>query len=395
MPPAASPRRDAVIGRQDRDCKGHRVEPLTGTKIVEMAGIGPAPFCGMLLADLGADVICVQRPNHADSEWNIPERYDLLNRNKRLVTVDLKSSKGVEAALELVEAADVLVEGYRPGVMEKLGLAPDICLSRNRRLVYARMTGWGQTGPLSQSAGHDLNYIAITGALGAIGSRNGPPAIPLNLVGDFGGGSLYLAMGVLAAVIEAQRSGKGQVIDAAMIDGVASLMAAFHGQLQAGLWNDERGSNLLDGGAPYYGVYETKDGLYVSIAAIETKFYREFLERAGLINEDLPAQTDRAGWDVLRARFTRLFLSRTRDEWCDLLEGTDCCFAPVLSLSESPLHRQNVARDVFAKVGGVLNPAPAPRFSRTPGKLRSMPGARSEIGAVLAEWNGKATRITG
>lgn len=364
--------------------------PLAGTRIVEMAGIGPAPFCAMLLADLGADVVRVQRPAQTDDSWTIDQRYDLLGRNKRSITVDLKSHEGPASTLDLIGAADVLIEGFRPGVMEKLGLSPEICLSRNPSLVYARMTGWGQTGPLSQSAGHDLNYIAITGALGAIGARDGPPAIPLNLIGDFGGGSLYLAMGILAAVIEARRCRKGQVVDVAMIDGVSSLMTAFHGQMQAGVWNDARGSNLLDGGAPFYGVYETKDGLYISIAAIEGKFYREFIERAGLADEDLPPQNDRAGWEILRERFTRLFRSRTRQEWCELLEGTDCCFAPVLSLSESPLHRQNAARQVFADFDGVLNPAPAPRFSRTPGRLRSAPGAgNTEIPAILAEWSEK------
>ena len=361
--------------------------PLAGVRIVEMAGIGPAPFCCMLLADMGAVVVRIDRLSPSGLGVPTEPRFDLLNRNKTSVALDLKSPAGVAAALRLIERADILVEGFRPGVMEKLGLGPADCEAANPRLVYGRMTGWGQDGPLAQAAGHDINYIALTGALAAIGERGGPPVVPLNVVGDFGGGALYLAMGVLAALVEARSSGRGQVVDAAIVDGTTSLMTMAHSFLQTGLWRTERGANLLDGGAPWYGVYETADGKHVSIGAIEPKFYAELLQRIGLAGEDLPAQHDRRRWPELRARFEAVFRTRTRDEWCAVLEGTDACFAPVLDMREARDHAHNLARGVLAEVDGVVNPAPAPRFSRTPGALASSPtAAGADTDNVLAAW---------
>ena len=361
--------------------------PLAGVRVVEMAGIGPAPFCGMLLADMGAEVVRIDRLTPSGLGFQTPVRYDLLNRGKRSVALDLKSPEGVAAVLRLVEKADALLEGFRPGVMERLGLGPDACHAANPKLVFGRMTGWGQEGPLAQAAGHDLNYIALTGALASIGRQGQPPTPPLNLVGDFGGGSLYLAMGVLAALIEARGSGRGQVVDAAIVDGAASLMTMFQAFVQMGAWTGERGANLLDGGAPYYDVYETSDGRHVSIAAIEPKFYAELLERLGLSDETLPGQNDRAGWPALRARFTETFKRRTRDEWCALLEGTDACFAPVLDLVECRTHPHMAERRVHVEVAGVTNPAPAPRFSRTAGGIAwpaTAPGADTD--EVLTAW---------
>lgn len=361
--------------------------PLAGVRIIEMAGIGPAPFCGMLLADMGAEVIRIDRLTPSGLGIETPVKYDLFNRGKKSAAIDLKSPDGVAAVLKLVAKADILIEGFRPGVMEKLGLGPQPCLAVNPRLVFGRMTGWGQDGPLAQAAGHDLNYIALTGALAAIGSKDGPPGIPLNLVGDFGAGSLYLAMGVLAALHQAKASGAGQVVDAAIVDGAASLMTMFHAFQQMGMWNMERGSNLLDGGAPFYDCYKTSDGLYVSIAPLEPKFYAELIERLGLSGEDLPKQYDRDGWPRLRARFTEVFAGKTRDEWCALLEGTDCCFAPVLDLREAREHRHMAARNIHRAVDGVVNTAPAPRFDRTPGNITgpaTAPGSDTAI--ILAGW---------
>nr|WP_295469297.1 CaiB/BaiF CoA-transferase family protein [Mesorhizobium sp.] len=361
--------------------------PLEGTRIIEMAGIGPAPFCAMLLADLGADVIRVERRGGGDDTFHHSPKYDLLNRNKRHVALDLKSQDDLGALLRLVDKADVLIEGFRPGVMEKIGAGPDVCIVRNPRLVYGRMTGWGQNGPLRMAAGHDLNYIALSGALAAIGHKDGPPVVPLNLVGDFGGGSMYLAMGVLAAMAHARKSGIGQVVDCAMVDGAASLMTPFHARSQAGTWIETRGENLLDGGAPFYSVYETEDGKHVSLAALEPRFYREFLRLTGLDSETLPEQYDRAGWPLLRERFRSLFSGRTREEWCELLEGTDCCFAPVLTMSESRQHPHMRARQSYLGVDGVEAPAPAPRFSETPGTIRSLPQEiRIDIEQALSEW---------
>jgi alpha-methylacyl-CoA racemase len=343
--------------------------PLAGVRVIEMAGIGPAPFCGMLLADMGAEVVRVDRLTPSDLGIETPVKYDLFNRNKRSVAIDLKSNEGVAIALRLIEKADILIEGFRPGVMEKLRLGPDDCFAANPRLVFGRMTGWGQDGPLAQVAGHDLNYIALTGALAAIGRNGQAPAVPLNLIGDFGGGALYLAMGVLAATIEAGQSGRGQVVDAAIVDGSASLMTMLYSFLQMGAWVTERGVNIIDGGAPFYDVYETSDGRFISVAAVEAKFYAELVERMGFARESLPKQHDRKRWPELRARFADAFKTRTRDEWCKLLEGTDACFAPVLDMVESQSHPHIAARNIHQNIDGVINPAPAPRFSRTPGTI--------------------------
>ena len=360
---------------------------LSGVRVIEMAGIGPGPFCGMLLADMGADVLRIDRSSAPDLGVNFPTKLDLLNRNKRSAMIDLKSPQGLASLRRLLVKADVLIEGFRPGVMEKLGLGPQECLAVNPRLVYGRMTGWGQEGPLSQAAGHDLNYIALSGVLDAIGPKGQPPSIPLNVIGDFGGGALYLAMGVLAAVIEARVSGSGQVVDAAIVDGVSSLLSMHYAMKQMGAWTNERGSNLLDGGAPFYSVYETKDGRYISIAAIEGKFYQELLQRLELNAAELPQQHDRRGWDQLRACFAEKFKSRTRAEWCAVLEGTDACFAPVLDADECVTHPHNAARKVFAQVDGVLHPQPAPRFSRTPSTLRNSPPAPgADTAQALVDW---------
>jgi alpha-methylacyl-CoA racemase len=361
--------------------------PLRGIRVVEMAGIGPGPFCAMLLADLGADVVRVDRIDSRDRGVDFPPRFDLLNRNKRSVALDLKSEAGRAAALRLVARAEILIEGFRPGVMERLGLGPEACRAVNPRLVFGRMTGWGQEGPLAGAAGHDLNYIALAGALAAIGRPGERPAIPLNLVGDFGGGALYLAMGVLAALIEARLSGQGQVVDASIVDGTASLMTMLLAMRQMGAWPGGRGENLLDGGAPFYDCYETRDGRHIAVAALESRFYAELLDRLGLKDAALPHRHDRGGWGALRERFAEIFRTRTRDEWCRILEGTDACFAPVLGLDECAAHPHNLARGVFVTVEGVVNPAPAPRFSRTPGRLgRPPPAPGADTLAALADW---------
>lgn len=368
--------------------------PLSGIRVVELAGIGPGPMCALLLSDMGADVLRVDRT--ADMNLGIPKpvQYDLLNRGRRSIAVDLKHPEGVATVLRLVEKADALIEGFRPGVTERLGLGPDACLARNPRLVYGRMTGWGQHGPLAQAAGHDWNYIAITGALHMIGRAGDRPVPPLNLVGDFGGGALYLAMGILAGVIEAQRSGKGQVVDAAITDGTASLMTIFWGLYGAGIWKDERGSNMLDTGAHYAEVYETKDGKYVTILSLEPKFYAELLRRIGLPPDGLPVQNDRSAWPEMKEKLAAIFLTKTRDEWCALLEGTDACFAPVLSMAEAPHHPHNVARGTFVEIDGVVQPAPAPRFSRTPGAIQRPPARAGEHTAEgLHDWGFSAEDV--
>ena len=361
--------------------------PLHGIRVIEMAGMGPGPFCGMLLADMGADVVRVERLAASDRGIDFPPRFDLLNRNKRSVAINLKSEEGKNSLLRLIGKADALIEGFRPGVMERLGLGPDDCLGINQKLVYGRITGWGQVGPLAAAAGHDVNYIALAGALHGIGPAQGRPAVPLNLIGDFGGGALFLAMGMLAAVIETRQSGQGQVVDTAMVDGVASLMTMQYGLLQMGMWKNPRGENLLDGGAPFYDVYETSDGLHVSVGAIERRFYEELLERIGLKGEALPKQNDPNGWQELRQRLAAVFASRTRAQWCELLEGTDACFAPVLSPTEAVAHPHSVARGVYADIDGVVQPQPVPRFSRTPSSLRHAPHAPGEDTAqTLADW---------
>lgn len=357
--------------------------PLSHLKIVEFAGIGPGPMAAMLLADLGADVIRLERIQGP----SIKLRSGVLNRSRRSVSIDLKKPEGVETALALLDRADGLIEGFRPGVMERLGLGPDICLSRNPKLVYGRMTGWGQDGPLAHAAGHDINYIALTGALNAIGPKDGPPSPPLNLVGDFGGGALYLAFGLVSAILEATHSGKGQVLDVAMTEGAASLMTSIYGSRAMGVWRDTRQSNQTDGGSHYYGAYETKDGKYISIASIEPQFYAELLERLELTDEEMPAQLDRDDWPTMRDRFEALFRTRTREEWCALLEGTDVCFAPVLSMEEAPDHPHMKARGAFINVGGVVQPAPAPRFSRTPAEVSCPPPQPGQdTVAALSDW---------
>jgi alpha-methylacyl-CoA racemase len=361
--------------------------PLNGIRIVEIAGIGPGPFCAMMLADLGAEVLRVDRAERARLPRGEGPNLDLLNRGRRSVAVDLKSPAGVEVVLRLVEKADALIEGFRPGVMERLGLGPDVCLARNAGLVFGRMTGWGQDGPLAKAAGHDLNYIALTGALHAIGRPDSPPPPPLNLIGDFGGGGLMLAYGILAALLERSRSGKGQVVDAAMVDGAAALMAIIFGAHASGWWRDERASNMLDGGAHFYDCYETKDGKYVSIGSIEPQFYAQLLELTGLSGEPLPHQMDRSSWPKLKERMAAIFKTRTRDEWCDVMEGSDVCFAPVLSLAEAPEHAHMKARNTFVEVEGVRQPGPAPRFSRTPGVIERPPAHAGEhTDEALADW---------
>jgi alpha-methylacyl-CoA racemase len=369
--------------------------PLSGVRIVEFAGIGPAPFCAMALADLGADVVRLDRlprPRTGPPKGVDALTVGILGRGRRSVGVDLKHPEGRAVALELVDSADALVEGFRPGVMERLGLGPQECLERNPRLVYGRLTGWGQDGPYAQSAGHDLNYIALAGALAPVGRRGEPPVPPLNLVGDFAGGGLLLAFGIAAALVEAGRSGSGQVVDAAMVDGSAYLMTMMYELLGRGGWVEERESNPNDGGAPFYDVYETADGEYVSIAAMEPQFYAELLDRVGLADAELPAQWDREHWPLLSRRLAAVFRTRTREEWCALLEGGDACFAPVLRMSEALTHPHNLQRGTFTSVGGVPQPAPAPRFSRTPAAVaRPAPEPGQHTDEVLAErgWSGE------
>jgi alpha-methylacyl-CoA racemase len=361
--------------------------PLAGLKIVEMAGIGPAPMCAMLLADLGASVLRVDRQEPSGLGLPGAARFSVTQRSRHAIAVDLKRRDGVELVLRLADTADALIEGFRPGVMERLGLGPETCLARNPRLVYGRMTGWGQEGPLAQAAGHDLNYIALAGVLHAIGRAGAPPTPPLNLVGDFGGGALYLALGVACGVIAAQRSGKGQVVDAAMVDGAASLAAMFWGLRAAGQMSLTRGENVLDSGAFFYDVYECKDGKYISLAAIEDKFLAEFLRRMEIDPGEMPAKLDRKRWPEAKAKLRARFKTRTREEWCRLLEGSDACFAPVLSLDEAPAHPHNIARGTFVEVDGIVQPAPAPRFSRTPSGKPTPPELPGERGnASLAQW---------
>lgn len=367
--------------------------PLIGIKVVELAGIGPGPFCAMLLSDLGADVLRIERPEPVDLGLPTPQQFDLLARGRHRIAVDLKKPVGVAAVKELIQRADVLIEGFRPGVTERLGLGPDDCLAINPRLIYGRVTGWGQKGPLAGVAGHDIDYIALTGVLHSIGPKTGPPVPPLNLIGDFGGGALYLAFGVVSALLERTRSGKGQVVDAAMVDGAASLMTSVYGRKAAGSWADARGENELDGSAPWYAVYETADGRYVCVGAIEERFYRELLRRLDLDREDLPDRKDRTGWPRLRERLAEVFRTRTRDEWVHVMEGSDACFAPVLSLTEAPSHAHNNARDTFVEVDGVVQPAAAPRFSRTPGAIRRGPARAEHASKALRGWGLSAEEI--
>lgn len=366
--------------------------PLTGLRVVELAAAGPAPFCGMLLSDLGADVVRLDRPEPSRPsdcpDPMVEAAGGVLSRGRRSVVVDLKDPAGAALALDLIARADVLLEGFRPGVMERLGLGPQQCLVRRPQLVYGRMTGWGQDGPLSAVAGHDLNYIALAGALGAIGARGQDPVPPLNLVGDFGGGGLLLAFGVLAAVHEATRSGRGQVVDAAMVDGSALLMTMMYELLGRGSWVEQRGSNLNDGGAHFYRVYETSDSRHVGVAAMEAKFYRQLLDGLGLREKDLPEQWSRPHWPALTQTFADVFRTRTRDEWCAVFEGSDACVTPVLTMSEALTHPHNEHRGTFVDVDGVWQPAPAPRFSRTPAGARPVgpPRLGEHTLDVLREW---------
>jgi alpha-methylacyl-CoA racemase len=361
-----------------------RQGPLTGLKIVEFAGIGPGPFCGMLLSDLGADVVRVDRVGGRGGA-----KSDITSRGRRSIALDLKDPAAIETALELMDRADAVFEGFRPGVMERLGLGPDVALKRNPKLVYGRMTGWGQTGPFAEAAGHDINYIAITGALHAIGTAE-KPVPPLNLVGDFGGGALYLAFGLLAGVIHARASGEGQVIDCAMTDGAASLMSMFYGMLASGVWSDERRSNLLDGAAPFYDTYACSCGNFISLGSIEPQFYALLMEKAGVDDPAFKAQMNRGDWPALKAKLANIILTKSRDDWSAIMDATDVCYAPVLSLKEAPAHPHNAARQTFVDLDGVVQPAPAPRFSATPGKIQGPPPA---IGAhtadVLADWGVK------
>lgn len=361
--------------------------PLVGIRVAEFAGIGPAPFCGMLLADLGADVVRIDRVEPTGPGLALDARFDLLNRGKRSVAIDLKHPSGLEAAHRLLAHCDVVLEGFRPGVMERLGLGPEVCLERNPRLIYARVTGWGQEGPLALRAGHDINFVARSGALHAIGRSGEPPVPPLNLVGDFGGGGLYLALGIVSALVERERSGKGQVVDGVILDGVASLLTMAYGLLAHGAWTDGRGENLLDGGCPWYDSYETRDGRFVAIGPIEPKFYDALVDALELDPGDLPGQWDRERWPELRNRFAEAIRRRTRDEWAARFDGIDACAAPVLSLAEVPSDAQAVARGTFITIDGILQPAPAPRLSRTPGRVRHAPpppGAHTS--EVLVEW---------
>ena len=365
--------------------------PLAGIRVIELAGLGPSPFCAMLLADLGADVIRVDRPG-SSALFGL-ERVTC--RNRKSLGLDLKEASAVDVLLGLVETADVLIEGMRPGVAERLGIGPEVCAQRNRRLVYSRMTGWGQQGPLADHAGHDINYVALSGALDAIGPADGKPVPPLNLVADFGGGALYLAMGILAALVERESSGQGEVVDAAMVDGAASLMTMFHEFRNMGMWNLERGTNLLDGGVPFYDVYGMSDGGYMAVGALEPKFYVQFVERLGLESVDPATQYDRSTWPELADKFARRFAERTREEWSAVFEGSDSCVTPVLSIDEAPGHPHNVSRGSYVQVDGGTQPAPAPRFSRSVAEApESAPVAGEHTDEVLAELGFSASQRT-
>lgn len=347
--------------------------PLAGIRIIEFQGIGPGPFCGMILSDMGADIVRIDRASNVPGEAPPQPPGDLLARGRRSIGLNLKHPDGVEVALQLIEGADALFEGFRPGVMERLGLGPDACLARNERLVFGRMTGWGQEGPYAHMAGHDINYIALAGALAPIARAGQAPVPPLNLVGDFGGGGMYLAVGILGALLEAQRTGKGQVVDAAMVDGASSLITSLHAGLASGFWNRGRASNVLDTGAHYYDAYETLDGKYIALGSIEPQFYAELLHLTGLEHEALPQQNDRTRWPEMKARVAAIVRTKSRAEWEEIFEGSDVCFGPVLEPWEAPEHPHAVARHSFREVAGVVQPAPAPRFSRTESEIQGPP----------------------
>jgi alpha-methylacyl-CoA racemase len=369
--------------------------PLKGLKVIELAGIGPAPMAAMMMSDMGAEVIRVVRLPASGLGIAMPYKVNFLCRGRNSIAVDLKNPEAIEALLELIDQADILIEGFRPGVMERLGMGPEVCLERNPKLVFGRVTGWGQEGPLSKSAGHDLNYIALSGALHAIGRSNDePPTPPLNLVGDFGGGTMFVVVGILAALHEVKNSGKGQVVDAGMVDGALSLMTSIYGMQAAGIQSDERASNIIDSGSHFYNTYETRDGKYVSIGSIETKFYALLLEKLGLDPDSLPPQMERESWPAMKEKFKEIFLTKTRDEWCALMENTDICFAPVLSLAEAADYSHNKERGSFVDVEGVMHPAPAPRFSATPSSIKSpTPQTGVHTDEVFADWGMSADKI--
>jgi alpha-methylacyl-CoA racemase len=357
--------------------------PLSGIKIIEIAGIGPGPFCAMMLADLGAEVVRVDRKSNEGKGSN----YDVLNRGRKSIAIDLKNPAGIETVLTLVQGADALLEGFRPGVMERLGIGPDVCMARNPKLIFGRMTGWGQDGPMAQAAGHDINYIALTGALHSIGRKDAPPTPPLNLVGDFGGGGMLLALGITSALLETQKSGKGQIVDAAMTDGSAALMGIIYGQHGRGAWKTDRQANMLDGGAHFYDTYECSDGKFISIGSIEPQFYALLLEKAELTDELYTDQHNRDNWPELKTKIAKVFKTKTRAEWCAIMEYTDVCFAPVLDLEEAPQHEHNKARNTFVEIEGVTQHAPAPRFSRTPSSIPTRPPRAGEhTDDILGRW---------
>ena len=369
--------------------------PLAGIRILEFSGIGPGPFAAMMLSDMGAEVLRIDRAGALTGAAATGEPYwDIMERGRRSVALDLKHADAVATALRMIERADALLEGFRPGVMERLGLGPDVCLARNPSLVYGRMTGWGQEGPLAHAAGHDINYIALAGTLAPIARRGQKPTPPLNLVGDFGGGGMLLAFGVACALVERASPGKGQVVDAAMVDGAAILMTMIHSMRQTGMWLEKRASNLLDTGAHYYDTFETADGKYVSIGSVEAQFYAELLEKIGLAGEELPRQNDREQWPAMKERLEKIFKTKTRAQWCEIMEGSDVCFAPVLEMSEAPDHPHIKARQTFIEYAGKVHPAPAPRFSRTPPQI-ARPSAHvgEHTDAALADWGFAASEI--
>ena len=361
--------------------------PLNGIRIVEIAGIGPTQLCGMLLADMGAQIIRLRRPPGANPGIEVPDRFNLMNRSRPTIDVDLKSDRGREFVLRLCGKADALFEGFRPGVMERLGLGPGECMAQNERLVYGRMTGWGQDGPLAGRAGHDTNYIAMAGALHGIGEAGRPPPLPLNLIGDFGGGALYLALGLLAALLEAGRSNRGQVVDAAMIDGTASMLTLFYGLTAGGMWTERRESNLLDGGAPFARCYATRDNRFIAVCALETEFFANLLEALGVDNIDPAGQYDTDRWQAHGEILAKVFRTRTRDEWSEILRDKDACATPVLTLSEAAAHEHGRARGSYVDIEGIRQPAPAPRFSRTSAEARAAPSdASASARRMLLEW---------
>ena len=365
--------------------------PLEGFKIIEIAGIGPGQFAGMLLADMGASVVRIERPVQGEAVFAADARFNLMNRSRPLIGVDLKTQQGVQLVLDLCENADAIFEGFRPGVMERLGLGPDACMTRNPKLVYGRMTGWGQQGPLAETIGHDANFIALSGVYAGIGEKGGSPVYPLNLVGDMGGGGAYLVIGMLSAMLEATKSGKGQVVDSAMVDGAASQMSSIWGFRAAGAWKDERGSNILDGGAPFYTAYRTRDNRHIAVAPIENRFYRNLLTVLGLDDIDPARQHDQSQWDTVRQKLQTVFEARTSDEWCEILEGTETCCTPILDMSEVTSHPHIEARKTFVSIDGITQPAPAPRFSRTESEISSAAGpVRSDLYQVLKEWGASA-----